>query len=129
MISAASQPPYADDVGRDLALDAEADGDVGTDPDGEREDEQEQLRTPASPVHESHEGSGLRHQPLVESVVVSAWRSARFSTVLRALGEAAAVDALADLVGVEVGEPVELDVRRLVGRRQVDAGRSALRPR
>src|SRR5918994_3526985 len=32
--------------------------------------------------------------------------------------EVLGVDALADLAGVEVGEPVELDVGRLVGGRQ-----------
>ncbi len=59
MISAASQPPYAEDVGRDLALDPEPDGGVGADADGEREDEQEELRAPAAPVHESQEARRL----------------------------------------------------------------------
>ena len=50
-----------DDVGRHLALDAEADGGVGADADREREDEQEELGAPAPPVHEPHEGAGLGH--------------------------------------------------------------------
>ena len=59
----AGQPAaVADEVGRDRALDAEADGGVRPDADREREDEQEQLRTPATPVHEAHEGSGLTHR-------------------------------------------------------------------
>ena len=47
----------ADQVGGHDALDAEADRGVGADPDREGEDEQEQLRAPAAPVHEAHEGS------------------------------------------------------------------------
>ena len=59
MIRAASHPPYAEDVGRDLALDPESDRGVGADPDREREDEQEELRAPAAPVHESQEARRL----------------------------------------------------------------------
>jgi hypothetical protein len=52
----------AGEVGGHDALDAEADGGVGADPHREGEDEQEQLRAPASPVHEAHQGPGLTHR-------------------------------------------------------------------
>ena len=107
----AGQPAAVrDDVGRDLALDADADRGVGADADGEREDEQEQLGAPAAPVHEAHERAWpARHQQVRLRV---RRRHLAGEALDRAAGvvEAAGVDALADLVGVEVGEPVELDV-------------------
>ena len=57
----------AHDVGRHLALHAEADGGVGADADREREHEQEQLGTPATAVHELHEDSGLGHRSAARS--------------------------------------------------------------
>ena len=67
--SAASQPPYADDVGRDRALHAQPDRGVGADADHERDHEQEELGAPATPVHEPHQCAGLAHSAM-------SWRAA-----------------------------------------------------
>ena len=77
-----------DDVGRHLALDADADRCVGPDSDGQREDEQEQLRAPAAPVHEAHDEPCLRHQQSASGSAVIwparlltvSWASSRLST-------------------------------------------------
>ncbi len=50
-----------DDVGGDGALDAEPDRGVGADADHERDQEEEELRAPATPVHEPHQSAGLTH--------------------------------------------------------------------
>ena len=65
----------AHQVGGHRALDAEADRGVRPDADREREDEQEQLRAPATPVHEAHEGSGLTHRRRRQPASTS-WRAA-----------------------------------------------------
>ena len=64
------QPPAVrEDVGRDLALDAEAHGGVRADADGQREHEQEQLGPAPAAVHELHDHPGLAHGvALAESV-------------------------------------------------------------
>ena len=69
-----------DHVGGDGPLDAEADGGVGARADGQREDEQEQLRAPPTAVHEAEECSGLRHQV----PAAPPGSATRFSTVERA---------------------------------------------
>ncbi len=50
-----------EEVGGNDALDAQPHRGVGADADRQREDEQEQLRAAAPPVHESHDARGLRH--------------------------------------------------------------------
>ena len=118
------QPPAVpDDVGRHLALDAEADRGVGADADGEGEHEQEQLRAPAAPVHEAHQGRLLCHVrcPVPGGggaggggLVWSGRRgrgpgpgAARFVDRLAGLVERARVDALLHALGVEGGQPVD----------------------
>ena len=84
--------------------------------------QQEQLRAPASPVHEPEERAGLcvGHQPPAVPEVGLLGGEVLDGPVRGV--EAAGVDALADVVGVEVGEPVEGDVGGLVGPRQRQAG-------
>ena len=131
MTSAASQPPYADDVGRHLALDAEADGGVRADADGERQDEQEQLGARGGG------GARTRMRAPVWAMRQSAARRARGRWIWLG-GEVAATVRWASsrlpasmpsrtVAGVEVGEPVEL--RRWWSRRAWRGrgpGRSAL---
>ena len=123
MTRAASQPPYAEEVGGHLALDADADGGVRADADGEREDEQEELGAPPAAVHEPHERRGLGHQPVVPACRgrSGSWFGGEVLHGPLGVGEVVGVDAVLDLAGVEVGQPVQLDVGGLVGLGEVEA--------
>ena len=119
----AGQPAAVpEDVGRHLALDADADRGVRPDADGEGEDEQEELRAPPAAVHESHQGRGLGHQPVVpgrRGLGLLVRREVLHG--LLGVGEVLGVDAVLDLAGVEVAQPVQLDVGGLVGLGEVEA--------
>ena len=110
---------------RHLALDAEADGGVGADADREGEHEQEELRAPATPVHEAQEGAVSGPSPSAvrrARGVGGRCLAARLSTARRAASRLPASMPSRTLLGVEVGEPVERDVGGLVRRGQRDAG-------
>ena len=134
-----------EDVGRDLALDAEAHRGVRADADGQRQHEQEQLGPAPAAVHELHDHPGLAHGVALTESVGVLWGGrvargrgglgrARVDGVVDGLVggqaadgvlgvvEAVGVDALADGRGVVVGEAVEGDVGGLVRLRQADAG-------
>ena len=75
-----------DDVGRDLALDAEADGGVGAHADGEREHEQEQLRAP-------------RRRRCTNSMIIPVWLMASRSRIGEPVGLVVAVVRLPAATG------------------------------
>ena len=108
----------AHDVGRYLTLDADAHGGVRTDPDRQGDHEQEQLRAPATPVHETHHEPRLGHQ----GAPSGGHLLSQVLDLVAGVVQAGRVEPLANALGVEVGEPVEGDVGRLVGLGQVDAG-------
>ena len=70
-MSAVSHPPYPTMSAGIVPSIAEADRGVGADADREGEQEQEELRAPATPVHEPHQGVVLAHQPVLVSVGTS----------------------------------------------------------
>src|SRR5690606_6988034 len=80
----------ADQVDRYLPVDAEADGGVRPDADGEREHEQEELRAPPAAVHETHQGPGLAHPVRSVTTQPPTCCAARLSTVCSALARSSA---------------------------------------